>query len=74
VDFHRLLKGAYSPGVVFRLDEHQLRTFVENVTQGPLRGAMRFVDTSDTQSVVLQRKHVPQNYLLTAHEEEAAHA
>jgi hypothetical protein len=48
VDFHRLLKGAYSPGAVFRLDEHQLRMFVENVAQGPLLGALRFVDTSDT--------------------------
>ena len=74
VDFQRLLKGSQSPGVIFRLDEHQLRAFVENVAQGPLRGALRFIDTSDTQSVVLQREHVDPSYLLTAHEEAPVHA
>lgn len=74
VDFHRLLKGPFSPGTVFRLDEHQLRAFVENVAQGPLSGALRFVDTSDTQSVVLQREHVDPKYMLTAHEEAPIHA
>ncbi|KGR99713.1 DUF4007 family protein [Burkholderia pseudomallei] len=73
VDFQRLLKGANSPGVVFRLDEHQLRTFVENLAQGPLHGALRFVDTSDTQSVVLERNQVDQLYLLTADQETSAH-
>lgn len=74
VDFHRLLKGVNSPGAVFRLDEHQLRAFVENVAQGPLRDAMRFVDTSDTQSIVLYRDRVDPNYLLEAHEEAPDHA
>ncbi|MGG1945724.1 DUF4007 family protein [Trinickia sp. NRRL B-1857] len=74
VDFQRLLKGANSPGVAFRLDEHQLRTFVENLAQGPLHGALRFVDTSDTQSVVLDRNRVDQLYLLTADQEASAHA
>ena len=63
-----------SPGVVFRLDEYQLRAFVENVAQGPLRDAMRFVDTSDTQSVVLHRDRIDPNYLLEAHEEAHSHA
>lgn len=74
VDFQRLLKGAQSPGVIFRLDEHQLRAFVENVAQGPLRAALRFIDTSDTQSIVLQCEHVDPSYLLTAHEEAPIHA
>lgn len=74
VDFHRLLKGANSLGVVFRLDEHQLRAFVENVAQGPLHGAMRFVDTSDTQSVVLHRDRIDPYYLLDANEEAPVHA
>ena len=73
VDFHRLLKGVNSPGVVFRLDEHQLRAFVENVAQGPLHDAVRFVDTSDTQSVVLHRDRVDPYYLLDAHEEAPIH-
>ncbi|MGE1001445.1 DUF4007 family protein [Ralstonia pseudosolanacearum] len=74
VEFHRLLKGAGSPGIVFRLDEHQLRAFVENVAQGPLRDAMRFVDTSDTQSVVLLRDRIDPYYLLEATEETPVHA
>lgn len=74
VDFHRLLKGMNSPGVVFRLDEYQLRAFVESVAKGPLCDAMRFVDTSDTQSVVLHRDRIDPNYLLEAHEEAPIHA
>lgn len=74
VDFHQLLKGARSPGVIFRLDEHQLRAFIENVAQGPLRGALRFIDTSDTQSIVLEREHVAPSYLQTAQEEAPIHA
>jgi len=74
VDFLRLLKGTKSPGVVFRLDEHQLRACVENVAQGPLCEAMRFVDTSDTQSVVLFRDRIDPYYLLEAFEEAPIHA
>lgn len=73
VDFSHLLKGSGSPGVVFRLDEHQLRMFVENLVEGPLRGALRFVDTSDTQSVVLDMQRLDSHYLLLA-EEGFAHA
>lgn len=74
VDFHQLLKGVGSPGVIFRLDEHQLRTFIENVAKGPLLGALRFIDTSDTQSIVLEREHVAPSYLLAAQEETPVHA
>jgi hypothetical protein len=74
VDFQRLLKGSGSPGVVFRLDEHQLRALVENMAQGPLRDAVRFVDTSDTQSVVLLRDRIDPYYLLEAQEEAPIHA
>lgn len=52
-DFNSVLRGRYSPGIVFRLDEHQLRQFLEEAIAGPLKGAVRFVDTADTQSVVL---------------------
>lgn len=53
VDFNNVLKGEYSPGVVFRLDEHQLRQFIESASAGPFQGVLRFVDTADTQSIVL---------------------
>lgn len=74
VDFRRLLKGVNSPGIVFRLDEHELRTLVENVAQGPLHDAMRFVDTSDTQSVVLHYDRIDPYYLLETDKEASVHA
>lgn len=68
-DFGQVLKGDYSPGVVFRLDEYQLRQFIENVIDGPLRGAIRFVDTADTQSIVLTPKKLDPQYVLQEQEE-----
>jgi hypothetical protein len=55
-NFHRVLRAPYSPGIVFRLDEHQLRQFLEEAIAGPLKEAVRFVDTADTQNVVLTPK------------------
>lgn len=73
VDFVSLLKGVYSPGVVFRLDEQQLRVFVEALCAGPLKGALRFVDTADTQSLVLNIKKLDPQYQLRQAEEADAH-
>jgi hypothetical protein len=53
VELSTVLKGAYSPGIVFRMDEYQLRQFIENTVAGPLGTALRFIDTADTQSLVL---------------------
>jgi hypothetical protein len=54
VDLHAVLKGVFSPGLVFRLDEYQLREFIQACVDGVLKNALRFVDTADTQSLVLQ--------------------
>jgi hypothetical protein len=62
VDLHSVLKGGYSPGVVFRLDEYQLRSFIENCVAGPLKNALRFIDTADTQSLVLQPDNLEPEY------------
>jgi hypothetical protein len=67
-DFGQVFKGNYSPGVVFRLDEYQLRQFIENVIAGPLRGAIRFVDTADTQSIVLTPQKLDPQYVLQEQE------
>lgn len=64
VDFIDVLRGEYSPGVVFRLDEHQLRQLVDDVIAGPFSGALRFVDTADTQSIVLVPDALDPQYLL----------
>ncbi|MBB5192298.1 hypothetical protein HNQ50_003039 [Silvimonas terrae] len=68
-DFHSLLKGAHSPGVVFRLSEHQLRVLLERTMAEPLRGALRFVDTADTQSIVLKPTEIDPQFKLWQQEE-----
>lgn len=74
VDFVRLLKHSYSPGMVFRLDEQQLRVYVESLCSGLLKGVLRFVDTADTQSLVLNLKKLEPQYQLRQAEEAYAHA
>lgn len=68
-DFGNVLKGEYSPGIVFRLDEHQLRQFLTNTIAGPFQGALRFVDTADTQSVVLTPAELDPQYRQWVREE-----
>ncbi|OLU27362.1 hypothetical protein BVH03_14165 [Pseudomonas sp. PA15(2017)] len=65
-----LAHGAFSPGVVFRLDEFQLRGMLENV-ELEFSGAVRFVDTADTQQVILKPALLPDwlECLLAAEEE-----
>lgn len=62
VDLHSVMKGEYSPGLVFRLDEYQLRAFIEACVNSPLKDALRFVDTADTQSLVLQPEKLSPEY------------
>ena len=73
-DFNNVLKGEYSPGVVFRLDEYQLRQFIENAIAGPFQGALRFVDTADTQSIILMPTKLDPQYRLRSQEEVLEHA
>lgn len=69
IDFARVLKGPYSPGMVFRMDEHQVRHFVETLVDGLFKGVMRFIDTADTQSIVLSIEELNPQYQLLAAEE-----
>ncbi|WP_297831480.1 DUF4007 family protein [Pseudomonas sp.] len=62
VDLHSVLKGEFSPGLVFRLDEYQLREFIQACVDGVLKNALRFVDTADTQSLVLQPEELSPEY------------
>ncbi len=73
IEFSRLLSDPYSPGIVFRLDEQQLRFYVESMCSGLLDGALRFVDTADTQSLVLNRKKIDPQYRLREPKEVFAH-
>lgn len=71
VEFQRLLKSQGAPGMVFRLDEAQLRLFIEKLGE-LLPKALRFVDTADTQSIVLDLDNIDSQYRLQ--QEEEAHA
>jgi hypothetical protein len=73
VDLHSVLKGECSPGVVFRLDEYQLRFFIENCVHGHLKKALRFIDTADTQSLVLQPENLDPEYRSWAQDEVQEH-
>lgn len=73
-DFNRVLKGENSPGLVFRLDEHQLRQFIEAAISGPFEASLRFVDTADTQSIVLIPTNLDPLYRLWAQEETQEYA
>ncbi|MFK0998694.1 DUF4007 family protein [Pseudomonas aeruginosa] len=53
-----LTYGEFSPGVVFRLDEFQVRALLEGAEQ-EFPNVLRFVDTADTQQVVLEPALVP---------------
>lgn len=72
VEFSRLLRAPRSPGAVFRMDEQQLRLYVEKLAE--LDGSLRFVDTADTQSVVVDPRTVSTEYLLNEADEVLAHA
>ncbi|EPF1374357.1 DUF4007 family protein [Pseudomonas aeruginosa] len=58
-DLTDLIYGEFSPGVVFRLDEFQVRALLEGVEQ-EFPNVLRFVDTADTQQVILEPALVPE--------------
>ena len=69
-DLQHLLRGVGSPGAVFRLDESQIRLFVDMLCE-TWPDAIRFVDTADTQSVVVDANRLNAQYMLQTNE--AAH-
>jgi hypothetical protein len=74
VDLKTVLRGDYSPGIVFRMDEHELRQNIENIVSGPLGAALRFVDTADTQSLVLDAQQLDPQHRAWVNEEMHEHA
>ena len=73
-DFATILKGEFSPGVVFRLDEPQLRQLLDSAIAGPFRKTLKFIDTADTQSVMLNLGAIAPEYRLWVQEGELQHA
>lgn len=68
-DFGEVLRGDFGPGQVFRLDEYQLRRFVESLGEGPFEGSLNFIDTADTQSIVLKPDRIDATYWLRGQRE-----
>lgn len=73
VNLKTALRGDYSPGIVFRLDEHQLRQYIENLISGPMGTALRFVDTADTQVLILELQQLDLQHRAWANEEMYEH-
>lgn len=72
VSFTEVLRGHHSPGSVFKLDEAALRQFIELAVSGPLKSSLRFNDTADTQTLVLDLDRVSPELRVYAAEEAAA--
>jgi hypothetical protein len=71
VELQSVLNAPHAPGPVFRMDEAQLRQFMEKLGER-VPSAFRFVDTADTQSVVVDFDNIDPQYRLQL--EEVAHA
>lgn len=54
----QIVHGDFSPGSVFRLDEFQVKSLLEGV-EHEFGGVIRFVDTADTQQVILEHAQLP---------------
>ena len=72
VPFAEILRGDFSPGTIFCLDELSVRRLLDDLAEGLLKSCLRFNDTADTQSVVIDLKKKPDGLALVA-EEEVAH-
>lgn len=58
ISLETLLYSPFSPGVVFRLDEFQLRQLLVGL-EAEYTSAVRFVDTADTQHVIFDPTQMP---------------
>ncbi len=59
-----ILRGDYAPGAVFCLDELTVRRLLDDLSNGLLRNCLRFNDTADTQSVVVNTNNAPDELVL----------
>ncbi|WP_122299931.1 DUF4007 family protein, partial [Pseudomonas syringae] len=54
----QIVHGEFSPGSVFRLDNFQVGSLIEGVEK-EFGGVVRFIDTADTQQILLDRTLAP---------------
>lgn len=62
-------RGDYSPGTVLCLDELMVRRYLDDLANGLLTGCLRFNDTADTQTVVINLNKAPDDLILAANAE-----
>ena len=66
VSFRETLYGLGSPGKVLRIADPELRMLIDSLAEGVLADCLRFQDTADTQSLILDLNSVPDEYRLEA--------
>ncbi|MGR4041368.1 DUF4007 family protein [Pseudomonas sp. 910_21] len=54
----QIVHGEFSPGSVFRLDNFQVSGFIESIEK-EFGGVVRFIDTADTQQIILDKTLSP---------------
>jgi hypothetical protein len=54
----QIVHGEFSPGSVFRLDSFQVGSLLDGVEQ-EFEGVVRFIDTADTQQIILDKTQAP---------------
>ncbi|RYZ86335.1 MAG: DUF4007 family protein [Proteobacteria bacterium] len=54
----QIVHGEFSPGSVFRLDSFQVSSLLDGVEQ-EFEGVVRFIDTADTQQIILDKALAP---------------
>jgi hypothetical protein len=57
-------RGDYSPGAVLCLDELTVRRYLDELVRGLLARCLRFNDTADTQTVVINLNNAPNHLIL----------
>ncbi len=66
VALSELVRGDMSLGTVFCMDELNVRRHLDDLSTGLLKGCLRFNDTADTQTVVVDLNLAPEELLLVA--------
>ena len=57
-------RGDFAPGMVLCLDELTVRRYLDELANGLLTGCLRFNDTADTQTVVINLNNAPDDLIL----------
>lgn len=64
-------RGDFAPGTVLCIDELTIRRYLDELANGLLAGCLRFNDTADTQSIVVNLNNAP-NHLILATDAEVS--